>query len=202
MSYSLRYGVRERESLSRQRAVFFRTQLTSPLSDVVSASGIAGMSHFCEALQQNSWIIALNSSVAITTFFELCHYAGFFLLVGSIALVDLRVLGIAGRGQTATAMAEQLFPWMWTGLILATVSGFLMFAGDAIDFYHASLFQTKMVVLLAALLVGIIVQWQVPRWERRGPMSLGAKSVALLSLLLWIGTILAALEVAAINGVG
>lgn len=160
------------------------------------------MPHFCEALQHNSWIIALNSSIAITSFFEICHYAGFFLLVGSIALVDLRVLGIAGRRQTATAMAEQLFPWMWTGLIFVTISGFLMFAGDAIDFYSASFFRTKMLVMVAALVVGIFVQWQVPRWDRQGPISLGAKSVALISLLLWIATILAALEVPAINGVG
>jgi len=160
------------------------------------------MHQFCEALQHNSWIIALNSSIPITSFFEVCHYAGFFLLVGSIALVDLRVLGVAGRRQTATAMAEQLFPWMWTGLILAVISGFLMFAGDAIDFYGASLFRTKMLLLVIALAVGIVVQWQVPRWERRGTISLGAKAVALLSLLLWIATILSALEVAAINGVG
>jgi hypothetical protein len=160
------------------------------------------MSHFCVALQHNSWIVALNSSIAITSFFEVCHYAGFFLVVGSIALVDLRVLGIAGRRQTATAMAEELFPWMWTGLVFATISGFLMFAGDAIDFYGAPLFRMKMLGFVLALLVGIVVQWQVPRWERRGPISFGAKSVALLSLLLWVATILAALEVPAINGVG
>jgi hypothetical protein len=160
------------------------------------------MQHFCEALQHNSWMIALNSSIAITSFFEVCHYAGFFLLVGSIVFVDLRVLGVAGRRQTATAVAEQLFPWMWVGLIFAAISGFLMFAGDAIDFWNASLFRTKMLVLLAALVVGIFVQWQVPRWDRRPKMPLAAKSVALLSLILWVATILAALEVPAINGVG
>ncbi len=160
------------------------------------------MEHFCIALQHNSWMIALNSSIAVTSFFEVCHYAGFFLLVGSIGLIDLRVLGIAGRRQTATAMAEQLFPWMWIGLIFAAVSGFLMFAGDAIDFYEASLFRTKILVLIAALVVGIFVQWQVPRWDRQAKMPLVAKSAALLSLLLWVATILAALEVPAINGVG
>lgn len=144
----------------------------------------------------------MNSSVAVSSFFEVCHYLGFFLVVGSIALVDLRVLGVAGRGQTATAMAEQLFPWMWTGLAFVCVSGFVMFAGDATDFYDASLFRVKMLALLAALVVGIFVQRQVPRWDRRPSMSLVAKSVALLSLLLWIATILAALEVSAINGVG
>ncbi len=160
------------------------------------------MQHFCVALQHNSWMIAMNSSIAITSFFEICHYGGFFLLVGSIALVDLRVLGIAGRRQTATAMAQQLFPWMWVGLIFATISGFLMFAGDAIDFWNASLFRTKMLVMLAALVVGIFVQWQVPHWDRNPKMPLAAKSVALFSLILWVATILAALEVPAINGVG
>jgi hypothetical protein len=160
------------------------------------------MLHSFEALQQNSWIMALDSSVGISSFFEACHYVGFFLLVGSIALVDLRVLGIAGRRQTATAMAEQLFPWMWTGLVFAFVSGFFMFAGDATDFYGASLFRAKMLVVLAALAVGIVVQYQVPRWDRRPSMSLGAKSVALISLLLWVLAILTALEVPAINGVG
>jgi hypothetical protein len=160
------------------------------------------MIHFCEALQHNSWIIALDSSVIISSMFEVFHYAGFFLVIGSIALVDLRVLGIAGRGQTASAMSEQLFPWMWTGLVFAFVSGFLMFAGDATDFYAASYFRAKILLILAALAVGIFVQWQVPRWDRRSPISLGAKSIALLSLLLWIATILAAVEVPAINGVG
>lgn len=160
------------------------------------------MLHFFQALQQNSWIVAMNSSVVVSSFFEVCHYLGFFLVVGSIALVDLRVLGVAGRGQTATAMAEQLFPWMWTGLAFVCVSGFVMFAGDATDFYDASLFRVKMLALLAALVVGIFVQRQVPRWDRRPSMSLAAKSVALLSLLLWIATILVALEVSAINGVG
>lgn len=158
--------------------------------------------HFCEALQHNSWIIALDSSVIISSLFEVCHYAGFFLLVGSIALIDLRVLGIAGRGQTATAMAEQLFPWMWIGFVFALVSGFFMFAADAVDFYGASFFRLKMLALLAALAVGIFVQWQVPRWDRQGSISFGPKIVALVSLLLWVATILVALEVPAINGVG
>lgn len=160
------------------------------------------MGHFCEALQHNSWIVTLDSSIAISSFFEVCHYAGFFLLVGSIVLIDLRVLGIASRRQTATAMSEQLFPWMWTGLVFALVSGFFMFAADAVDFYGASYFRLKMLVLVIALAVGIVVQWQVPRWDRQGSMGISVKIVALISLLLWIATILVALEVPAINGVG
>lgn len=160
------------------------------------------MLDICEWLQHNSWIVALDSSVFASSFFEVCHYAGFFLLVGSIGLVDLRVLGIAGRRRSASAMAEQLIPWMWTGLIFAVVSGFFMFAADAADFYSASFFRLKMFFVLAALVVGILVQWQVSRWSRSSSISAGAKAMALLSLVLWVATILIAVEVPAINGVG
>lgn len=156
----------------------------------------------CRALQHSSWIILLDSSMVISSFFEVCHYAGFFLVVGSIVLVDLRLLGVAGRGHSATLIADQLFPWMWIGLAFAFVSGFFMFAADAVDFYRASFFRLKMLTLLVALLVGITVQWRVPRWDRSPSMPLSAKVVAVISLLLWVGTILVALEVPAINGVG
>ena len=52
------------------------------------------MLNVCRLLQNNSWIIALNGSVSVYTFFEICHYSGFFLLVGSIASIDLRALGV------------------------------------------------------------------------------------------------------------
>lgn len=158
--------------------------------------------HFCEWLEHNSWIVAINSSVVLSAILEVAHYAGFFLLVGSIAIVDLRVLGLAARRQTAASLAEQLFPWMWTGMVSAFLSGFLMFAGDATDFSHASIFGVKMLVVFLALVVGIIVQWSVPRWDRAPSMPMGARLVAFISLALWIGAILAAVEVPAISGVG
>lgn len=160
------------------------------------------MEHFCEVLQHSSWIISLDSSIYISTFFEICHYAGFFLLVGSIALVDLRVLGIAGRGQTPTAMAQQLFPWMWVGVVFAFLSGFFLFAADAVDFYGASYFRIKILMLVVALAVSIFIEWQVPRWDRKPAIPAGAKTIALISLLLWVATIVISSEVPAINGVG
>lgn len=158
--------------------------------------------HLCEWLENNSWIVAINSSVVLSAILEVAHYAGFFVLVGSIAIVDLRVLGLAARRQTAASLAEQLFPWMWTGLISAFLSGFLMFAGDATDFARASIFGLKMLVIFLALVAGIIVQWSVPRWDRGPSMPIAARVLALVSLALWIGAILAAVEVPAISGVG
>lgn len=158
--------------------------------------------HLSEWLEHNSWIVAINSSVVLSAILEVAHYGGFFLLVGSIAIVDLRILGLAARRHTAASLAEQLFPWMWTGLVSAFLSGFIMFAGDATDFSRATVFRLKILVVLLALVMAIVVQRSVPRWDRAPSMPVGARVVAFVSLALWIGAILAAVEVPAISGIG
>ncbi len=70
------------------------------------------VSQIGEALQSNSVIITLNSVGWMAAGLEIIHYFGMFVLVGSIAMVDLRVIGIAGQQQSATKLAQRLFPWM------------------------------------------------------------------------------------------
>ena len=160
------------------------------------------MLHFCAWLQNNSLLIAINSSIVLSAIMEVAHYAGFFLLVGTIAIVDLRVLGIAGRGQNVATLGAELFPWMWVGLVFAFLSGFVMFSGDAADFYLASVFRIKIAVILLAVIFGIIVQWNARKWGQLPSIPASAKLLALISLVLWIGAILASVEVPAISGVG
>jgi hypothetical protein len=160
------------------------------------------MLHFCAWLQNNSLLVAINSSVILSAMMEVAHYAGFFLLVGTIAIVDLRVLGVAGRGQNVGALGAQLFPWMWVGLASAFISGFVMFSGDAADFYLASVFRLKISVILVAVLFGIIVQSKASKWGQLPSIPASAKLLALISLVLWIGAILTSVEVPAISGVG
>jgi hypothetical protein len=160
------------------------------------------MLHFCQWLEKNPWIVAIDSSIAISLVLEILHYSGFFLLVGSTVIVDLRVMGLAARRRSPIDVANQLFPWMWTGLSMAVFSGFFMFAGDAADFYGAITFRIKILVVLVALVFGLIVRRQVPRWSQLGSIPLAAKLVAFTSLVLWVGAILVSVEVPAISGVG
>jgi hypothetical protein len=160
------------------------------------------MLHLCAWLQNNSLLVAINNSIVLSAIMEVAHYAGFFLLVGTIAIVDLRVLGVAGRRQDVAALGAQLFPWMWVGMAFAFLSGFVMFSGDAADFYLASVFRIKIAVILLAVIFGIIVQWNVPKWGQLPSIPMTAKVLAVISLVLWIGAILASVEVPAISGVG
>ena len=146
--------------------------------------------------------MALDSNVILSLVFEICHYSGFFLLVGTSAVLDLRLMGIAARREPVPQFARQLRPWMWTGLVMVLISGFFMFAGDAVDFYGADTFRIKLLVVLVAVLLGIFVYSKAAAWGEQPSISTGAKLLALLSLVLWIGSILISVEVPAISGVG
>jgi len=161
------------------------------------------MDDFYQVLFHNSFLTYINSSIVLSSAMEIAHFMGFMLLVGSIAIVDLRVLGVAGRNRTVASLAEDLFPWMWTGFAFALVSGFVMFAGDAPDFGHSWIFQVKVLWIIVALIFGIAVQWKISSWEspESASMPIGAKLLALISLILWIVAILVSVEVPAISGV-
>src|SRR5882672_2631728 len=156
--------------------------------------------YFFEGLQHNSWIVAMNSSAWMSAVLEVVHYFSFFVVVGATAVVDLRIMGVAGRKQSAARLAEQAFPWIWTGLCFSVLSGFVMFAGQATDYFHNSIFHRKLLVILLAAVFAAWVQHGVLQWEQSAPMPARAKLVALVSLALWVGAILMGVDVPAITG--
>jgi hypothetical protein len=160
------------------------------------------MLQFCHWLERNSWIVWMDTSIVMSSICEILHYSGFFLVVGSTVMVNLRLLGLAGRKENPSAIAEQLAPWMWIGLVMTIVSGFVLFAGEATDFYLAITFRIKILVILVATIVGAFVFHKVARSGEAAPIPAGARLVAFVSLILWIGAILISVEVPAISGVG
>jgi len=158
--------------------------------------------HICRWLQDNSLIALINGTAWTAAALEIVHYFSMFILVGSMWIVDLRVLGLVGRRQDATQLAERLFPWMWISLFFNFLSGFLMFAGSAISYYRNDVFYDKVAVILLAIVASIIVQLRVRKWAQQPAMPTPAKLVALISIGLWIGAIIAGVEVPALTGVG
>jgi uncharacterized membrane protein len=158
--------------------------------------------HLCRWLQDNSFIAAINGTAWTAAALEIIHYFSMFILVGSMVIVDLRVLGLVGRRQDATQLGDRLFPWMWAALALNFLSGFFMFAGSATAYYGNSIFYDKVIVILLAIVASIVVQQKVSKWDQLPAMPAWAKLIALVSIGLWIGAIIAGVEVPALTGVG
>jgi len=130
------------------------------------------------------------------------HYLTMFWFIGSMAVVDLRVMGIAARKRNLAELSNQLYPWAWTGLALAIVSGFFMFATDAGDWAPDSVFHVKLGMIGISLVFAILVRVWAPKWSAQSEIPMWAKVLAALALLFWIGTILSASEIPALEGLG
>jgi hypothetical protein len=158
--------------------------------------------HFCRWLQENSFLALINGTASTAAAVEIVHYFSMFILVGSMVIVDLRVLGLVARRQDAALLADTLFPWMWVSLALNFLSGFVMFAGSATAYYRNDIFYDKLGVVLLAIVANIIVRQKVRKWNQLPAMPVFAKLIAVVSIGLWIGAIIAGVEVPALTGVG
>src|SRR5581483_3204174 len=95
------------------------------------------------ALEHSGWVTALAASRWLYGLVSVVHYCAVFFSVGVIALLDLRMLGVAKRQQPPSAITGLFRSWTWVGLGIAAVSGFLLFATEAGEFAAVSPFRLK-----------------------------------------------------------
>ncbi|HUK92382.1 MAG TPA: hypothetical protein VLZ81_18420, partial [Blastocatellia bacterium] len=72
-------------------------------------------------LNNNEWSFPL---------LECIHILGFTLSIGTIAIVDLRMLGIALLRHSTKDLGKDLAPWTLVGLAVMLISGPLIFSSD------------------------------------------------------------------------
>jgi hypothetical protein len=127
---------------------------------------------------------------------EIVHIVGIGLLFGSIAVLDLRLLGLS-RSLPVRRLAGHVLPWTAGSFLLIVPSGLLMFTAHASDFISSSVFVIKMGLILAAGLNAALFHSMVFRtadvWDsqemRHLPPPTSARLSAAVSLLLWIAVI-------------
>ena len=135
----------------------------------------------------------LNENALVFPILECIHILGFAVTVGTIALVDFRLLGFGLLRQSVAELAKALAPWTLFGLVTVLLSGPMLFSSDP-DMYYLNLsFQIKMVLLLVA----IVFHYTVRRKVLRGDLSPGlSRPVACVSLALWTSVIFAGIFIA------
>jgi hypothetical protein len=123
---------------------------------------------------------------------EAVHIVGLALLFGSIAIVDLRLIG-AGRKVPAAALVGYAVPWSLLGFAMAAASGLMMFTAHAAEFLDQPVFLLKMTLIFVAgvnaalLRVGVLQHASEWTADLRPPARV--RVAAGVSLLLWIGVI-------------
>jgi hypothetical protein len=123
---------------------------------------------------------------------EVVHIVGLGLLFGSIAVLDLRLLGFS-RSISVRRLARHALPWTAGSFLLIIPSGFLMFTAHATEFIDSPVFVLKMGLIMAAGLNAALFHTITFRtaggWDSEAAPPPSARAAGAVSLLLWISVI-------------
>jgi hypothetical protein len=131
----------------------------------------------------------INDSEWLFPVIESVHITGLAVLVGTIAIVDFRLLGLALRDRPASQIARDLRLWTWAGIAIMLTTGPLMLSAEPERGYGNPAFSFKMCCLLLALVTHFTIHHRATRTSRALTATLGEKLAACLSLVLWTGVI-------------
>lgn len=150
---------------------------------------------FCKWLQSTSLGHAVGSTLWAYPYVQLIHFSGLSLWVGTIVILDLRLLGLTLRSQSVVELADQLFPWKWTGFGIAVIGGISLFSATATTYFRNPAFRVKFPLVLTGVAYHLFVQHNIPKWARDGSVPIRARLAGFFDLAIWLGVITAAVNI-------
>lgn len=140
---------------------------------------------------------SLGTTIAESTWMfptiETFHVLALVTVIGTIALVDLRLVGVKGHALRISQLAKDTLPWTWGAFVLAAITGTLLFISKATSYTINPWFIGKMVLLALAglnMMYFHLTTWRtVDHWERDPSFPPAAKVAGWLSLVFWLGVV-------------
>jgi len=125
---------------------------------------------------------------------ESTHVVAICLVVGSILVVDLRLLGLASIHRSLSRVTSGILPLTWSAFAVAVTSGLLLFISNATKYLGNGYFVAKICLICAAglnmaIFHGISAK-DLPRWENETLLPLPARLAGGLSILLWVSVVI------------
>jgi hypothetical protein len=124
---------------------------------------------------------------------ESVHVVAICLVVGSILVLDLRLLGFASLKRPVSRLTGAILPVTWGAFAVAATSGFLLFISNATKYLANGYFVAKMFLICAAGINMLVFHWisarDLPQWEKDPSPPLSARLAGALSILLWIAVV-------------
>jgi hypothetical protein len=148
---------------------------------------------FFQWLNDTPWCTALREGDNAFPVIESFHILALGFSVGTIMLVDLRLMGLLFRRSRATDLIKQLEPWAIGGFTVMFISGLFLFFAEPLKAYTTIAFRVKVVLLiLAGLNVWLFhrgIYRRVSSWDDAVSPPWEAKMTGYASIILWLGII-------------
>src|SRR5258708_39687591 len=151
--------------------------------------------HWLHWLQGPPFATEIAESDNLFPFIESVPLLAISLVLGTIAIVDLRLLGLASRDRPAARLIGEVLPYTWSAFAVAAIAGGLLFASNATTYAYNFYFQGKLILMgLAGANMAIFHLFtgrDVERWGAAARTPFAAKAAGAISLALWIGVVAA-----------
>ena len=133
----------------------------------------------------NEWVIPTIQSI---------HIIAIGVVLGSVLMIDLRILGWAGHDQTLRETTNRFGPWLSSALLALLATGGLMVVGEPVRELLSLSFWLKMFLVAVGTIIATILQITVKRhddhWEHTLMKSRAIKSLAVVTLLIWVSIVI------------
>ena len=130
----------------------------------------------------NSWVIPAIQSI---------HIVGIGVVVGSVFMIDLRILGLAGMDQTLRQTTNRFGPWLTGALWLMLATGILMVIGEPVRELVTFSFWLKMFLVAVGAVIAAVFRNMSKKHEQRVGRQHSSpadpfKGLAILTFLIWV----------------
>ena len=140
-------------------------------------------------LQATSLAVFIHKTPWAFTTIALAHVFAISLVIATIAIVDLRLLGLASAKRPFTELARGFLPWTWAAFVLAVMAGSLLFISQATEYFVNTTFWIKMCLVGLAginmLIFELITVRGVEKWDVAPTPPLAARLAGGISLACW-----------------
>jgi len=144
-------------------------------------------------LQRTSLAVQIRDSLFAFPLLESAHVIGLALVFGTIAIVDLRLLGLASTHRPFQRLASDTLKWTWVAFAVTALTGALMFTTNATVYFHNAYFRAKVVLLVLAAINVLAFELTsgrtVKQWDQAPTAPPLGRAIAALSLVIWLAVI-------------
>lgn len=147
--------------------------------------------NFCNWLSNTPISLKIQTVLWIIPAVQTVHILCVSIVISTMAMLDLRLLGVTGRSQPVSSAVSRWVPWVWGTLPVMLLTGCILIVGEPTRELMNPYFRAKMAMLAAVVVITLIVHLRskdAAYWESR---SIAAKFAGSVSLLLWVAIIAA-----------
>ena len=142
---------------------------------------------FCTWLAATAPSVAMSGTMWVVPTVQTVHILAIGILMASVVMLDLKLVGLAGRNLSLEATNKRFTPWVWGSLSILLPTGImLVIIEPARELLNVG-FRAKMVLLL---IVVAITAWLQRRLAGGTGAQLPEKAAAAVSLVLWLAIII------------